>query len=257
MEARTTSIDSFHSHYHTTSFPPLAKLPKAQELQNTRLSDSFKTSLTAPTLVEQPVAGTAQFSNCNMPFSDMPYQREQAAPKFDTADPCSIQSYFEDLDVLFIRHQVSDSSKKKHAAARYTNIKVERLWKSVLSFSDPAHSYEDFTAEIIGMYPEASVEHQYTIPRLQRLVSDHACTPIRSEKELTSYYHQFHILLYNLITMHHIGVLEQARHFLAGFEPSLASDICSRLRAKLPNHFPSDPYKIEDVFQATLHTLQI
>ena len=82
-------------------------------------------------------------------------------------------------------------------------------------------------------------------------------TPIQLEKELTNYYHEFHILSYNLITMHCIGVLEQARHFLAGFKPSLASDICSRLEAKLPNHFPSDPYKIEDVFQAALHTLQI
>ena len=94
----------------------------------------------------------------------MPYRREWAAPKFNTADPCSIQSYFEDLDVLFIRHQVSDSSEKKCAAVRYTNIEVEHLWKLVLSFSDPACSYEDFTVEIIGMYPEASAEHQYTIP---------------------------------------------------------------------------------------------
>jgi len=162
-----TFIDSFHSLYHTTSFPPLAKLPKAQELRNTWLSDSFETSLTAPTLAEQPAAGTAQFPNHNMPLSDMPYWREQAAPKFNAANPCSIQSYFEDLDVLFIRHQVSDSSEKKRTAVRYTNIETECLWKSALSFSDPACSYEDFTAEIIGMYPEASAEHQYTIPRLQ------------------------------------------------------------------------------------------
>ncbi len=252
-----TFIDSFHSLYHTTSFPPLAKLPKAQELRNTQLSDSFKTSPTAPTLVKQPAAGTVQFSDHNMPLSDMPYRHKRAAPKFDTANPCSIQSYFEDLDVLFIRHQVLDSSEKKHTAVRYTDIETEHLWKSALSFSDPACSYEDFTAEIIGMYPKASAEHQYTIPRLQRLVSDQARTLIQSEKELTNYYHQSHIISYNLITMHCIGVLEQAHHFLAGFEPSLASDICSRLEAKLPDHFPSDPYKIEDVFQAALYTLRI
>ncbi len=187
----------------------------------------------------------------------MPYRCEWAALKFNAANPCSIQSYFEDLNVLFIRHQVSDSSEKKRTAVRYTNIEVERLWKLALSFSDPACSYEDFTAEIIGMYPEASAEHQYTIPQLQQLVSDHAHTPIQLEKELTDYYHQFRIISYNLITMCHIGVLEQVRHFLAGFEPSLASDIHSRLEAKLPDHFPSDPYKIEDVFQAALHTLRI
>ncbi|SRR6266404_5320889 len=124
-----------------------------------------------------------------MPYLDMPGQHEWSAPKFDAVDPCSIQSYFEDLDLLFLRHQVLDSLEKKRLAVRYTDIETECLWKSALSFSNPARTYEDFTAEIIGMYPEASAEHQYTIPRLQRLVSDHTHTPIQSEKELTSYYH--------------------------------------------------------------------
>jgi len=102
-----------------------------------------------------------------MPLLDMPCQHEWSAPKFDAVDPCSIQSYFDNLDVLFIRHQVLDSSEKKCAAVRYTDIETERLWKLVLSFSNRACSYEEFIAEIIGMYPEASAEHQYTIPRLQ------------------------------------------------------------------------------------------
>ena len=93
-----------------------------------------------------------------MPYLDLPFRREESAPKFNEAEPCSIWSYFDDLDLLFIRHQVSDDSERKQASVKYTAIEVERLWKSSPSFSDPACSYEDFKAEVFQLYPEASAE---------------------------------------------------------------------------------------------------
>lgn len=109
-----------------------------------------------------------------MPFSDLPFRREASAPRFDPADPCSIWHYFEDLDLLFVRHQVLDDSEKKRAAVNYPATETKHLWKCALSFSDPARSYEDFKAEVIGLYPEASAAVQYTVPSLQQLVSDQA-----------------------------------------------------------------------------------
>ena len=49
---------------------------------------------------------------------------------------------------------------------------------------------------------------------------------------------------------------EQGQQFLAGFQLAFASDIHSRLQLKLPNHFPLNSYRIEDIFQAALYTLR-
>ena len=171
-----------------------------------------------------------------MPYLDLPFRREESAPKFNEAEPCSIWSYFDNLDLLFIRHQVSDDSERKQASVKYTAIEVERLWKSSPSFSDPACSYEDFKVEVFQLYPEASAERQYTISGLQRLISDQARRQISSEQELGKYYRDFCLLSHNLIKMRRIGWQEQARHFLAGLQPSLVSRINLRLKAKLPDH---------------------
>jgi hypothetical protein len=191
-----------------------------------------------------------------MPYFDLPFRREASAPIFDAADPRSILRYFEDLDLLFVRHQVSDDSEKKQAAVNYPAVEVERLWESAFSFADTARSYEDFKAEVIQLYPEASPIHQYSISGLQQLVLDRARAPIRSEQELTRYYQEFRLISHNLITMRRIGVQEQAHHFIAGLEHGMASDIHSRLKAKLVDHCPLDPYRTEDIFDAALYTLR-
>ena len=56
--------------------------------------------------------------------------------------------------------------------------------------------------------------------------------------------------------MCHIGMQEHAHHFLAGFKPCLAFRINSQLKAKLPDYCPLDPYRVEDIYNATLYTLQ-
>jgi hypothetical protein len=126
-----------------------------------------------------------------MSLADMPTRRERTAPSFDDNRPEELDRYFADLDLLFLRHQVSDDSEKKRAAVNYPAIAVERLWKSALSFADTTSSYADFKAEVIQMYPEASPVQQYTISGLQQLVSDYSCAPIRSEQELSRYYQDF------------------------------------------------------------------
>ena len=191
-----------------------------------------------------------------MPYLDLPFRREASAPRFDPADPSSIRQYFADLDLLFDKHQVSDISDRKKAAVNYTDITTERLWKSGVSYSDQAHSYEDFKAEVIQLYPEALEDHQYTIFSLKRLISDRAQTEIRSERELGEYYRGFRLISHHLITKRRLGVPEQGHHFLAGFKPGLASAVHSRLERKLLDHRPLDPYSLEEIYEAALFTLR-
>ena len=57
----------------------------------------------------------------------MPFRRERTAPAFDPAHPCEIERYFDDLEFLFLKHQVSDDQEKKRAAVNYPSVAVEQL----------------------------------------------------------------------------------------------------------------------------------
>jgi hypothetical protein len=102
----------------------------------------------------------------------------------------------------------------------------------------------------------SSAAVQNTVPSLQQLVSNRARIQIRSVQELGKYYREFRLISHNLIKLRRIGVQEQGQHFLAGFEPCLASEIDSQLKIKFLDHCPLDPYRIEDIFDAALYTLR-
>jgi len=183
----------------------------------------------------------------------MPFRRERSAPT-DLTDPCLIFRYFEDLEDLFAKHNISDTQEKKQAAVYYPSVKVEALWKTTLTFSDPTYSYEDFKVKIIALYLEA--EPQHTLEELEKLVADRARTPIRSREELGEYNRNFLLVLHFLISKDRISWIDQSHYFLASFEPILAMAIRSQLERKFPDHFPVDPYKTEDIYTAALNALE-
>jgi hypothetical protein len=173
-----------------------------------------------------------------MPFQDLPSRREESAPIFDGSDPCEIECYFDNLEFLFLKHCISDDSEKKHAAVRYPGLAPEQLWKTALAFSDPTCTYEEFKAEVIALYPEATAEHEYTRARFEQLVSDRTRTEIHSETELGEFYPAFLLTSRILISKGRLGVPEQAHGFLGSFEPRLGTAIRSRLERTFPDHFP-------------------
>ncbi len=132
---------------------------------------------------------------------------------------------------------------------------MERLWKTARAFGDPVRSYKDFKAEVIALYPEATVAQEYSLADFDRLVTDRTHTPIHSEIELGAYYRDFLIISRFLIVKGRISVQMQARTFLASFEPHLATAIHSRLERKFLDHFPDDLYDTEDIYNAALYAL--
>ncbi len=69
-------------------------------------------------------------------------------------------------------------------AIDYPSVAVQLLWKTACAFGGPARSYEDFKAEVIALYPEATAAQGYTLANLDRLVSDPVRMPIRTEMGL-------------------------------------------------------------------------
>jgi hypothetical protein len=186
-----------------------------------------------------------------MPIQDLPYRREDSAPRFDPADPSAIERYFDDLEFLFLKHSVSDNQEKKRAAVNYPCVVTERLWKSARAFSNPACPYEDFKAEIITLYPEAKAAHEYTRAQFDQLVSDRARTPIRSETELGEYFRKFLLISRFLISKGRLGAPEQSYALMASLGPSLSVAVRTRLQLMYPDHFLDDPYDADTIYDAT------
>ena len=190
-----------------------------------------------------------------MPYFDLPFRRERSAPVLDASDTSAIWRYFEDLEVLFARHRVSDDAEKKRAATRYPSIEVERLWQCACAFSDPARTYEDFKEEVIRMYPEISRDRMHTLADLEEAVGQAARKDIRSEEDLGAYYRHFLCISRYLIDRGRLAPIEQSRAFLRGFRPPLEAQVRERLQAKFLDHIPGDPYATDDVFDAARFVL--
>ena len=190
-----------------------------------------------------------------MPYFDLPFRRERSAPVLDASDTSAIWRYFEDLEVLFVRHRVSDDAEKKRAATRYPSIEVERLWQCARAFSDPARTYEDFKEEVIRMYPEISRDRMHTLADLEEAVGQAARKDIRSEEDLGAYYRHFLRISRYLIDRGRLAPIEQSRAFLRGFRPAPAAQVRERLQAKFLDHIPGDPYATDDVFDAARFVL--
>jgi hypothetical protein len=190
-----------------------------------------------------------------MPYSNLPFWRERSAPVLDASDLSMIWRYFEDLEVLFARHRVSDDAEKKRAATRYPSLEVECLWQSAHALSDPACTYADFKEEVLQLYPEIARDRMHTLADLEKAVRQAARKDIWSEAELGAYYRRFCLVSRYLIERGRLLLIEQSRAFLRGFRPSLEAQIREQLREKFLDHIPGDPYATDDVFDAARFVL--
>ena len=73
--------------------------------------------------------------------------------------------------------------------------------------------------------------------------------------ELRAYYRDFLVVSHLLIAKGCISMQMQAHTFLVSFELHLATTVHSRLERKFPNHYPDDPYKTDNIYDAALYAL--
>ena len=105
--------------------------------------------------------------------------------------------------------------------------------------------------EILRLYLEA----ENFLGDLERLVSDHAHSPIRSMMEFSEFYHLFLLASHPLFSKGHLSMLMEVCQFLVGFEPWLGSLVCTQLQRKFPDHFPEDLYSLDLIYDAALYAL--
>ncbi|KAJ2970027.1 hypothetical protein NUW54_g12827 [Trametes sanguinea] len=58
-----------------------------------------------------------------------------------------------------------------------------------------------------------------------------------------------------LISQNRLSTSEQSRLFVRGIAQPLWGQVSQRLQLKLPDHYPEDPYKLDDVYNAAKFVL--
>ena len=177
-----------------------------------------------------------------MPLADLPTRREESAPSFLNDQPEELVRYFDDLNILFIRHNVTDQQDCKQAACMYTSIRTEQLWKTTAAWLDQAQTYEDFKTEVLKLYPGALGDRTHTLQELEWTVERYVRIGIQSAAELGEYYRQYLLITRYLIAKNSMSTLEQSRGFFRSLQPTLKVRVQERLQQKFIDHFPDDPY---------------
>src|SRR6266852_4937599 len=114
-----------------------------------------------------------------------------------------------------------------------------------------AMTYAEFKQAILELYPGSENECKWSDVDLMNLVEESTCTGMHSLGDLGDYYRQFLTLTAFLHAKGQLSKNEQNCRFTAGFQLELWNCISMQLQLKFPNHYPDDPYSLEDTQAAT------
>jgi hypothetical protein len=184
----------------------------------------------------------------------MPACGHLTAPKFDPTQPRELRRYFNELDMLFTACSITDSDQMKRHACRYLDIDLAKLWESVPEFATGV-SFNNFRTAIHKLYPSSENNHKWLISDMDKLVSEQLHISIFDASDLGMYYRSFYNITQFLCMKNRILEAEQSRAFVRGFQPGLWTRIEQRLKLKLPDHYPNDPYNLEEIHKAAKFVL--
>ncbi|THH11446.1 hypothetical protein EW146_g8045 [Bondarzewia mesenterica] len=178
----------------------------------------------------------------------MPACGDCTAPTFDTKQPRELCRYFTDLEFHFTRSEVTNDEEKKTHACRFLDVDTCELWQSLAKYADAAKTYEDFKSVIYKLYPGAAKEdRKWSIADMDKLIGERSRIGILYIGDLGEYHRQFLNITTFLIAKKCLSIPEQSRAFARGFHPELWARVSQCLQLKSPDHFPDDPYDIQEV----------
>jgi len=184
----------------------------------------------------------------------MPARGHSTAPKFDPTKPRELRRFFDELELLFAACNVTDSDLMKKHACIYVDIDSAELWESL-----PQHatgvSFGEFQKAIHKLYPGSEDDRKWTISDMDKVVGEQLRIGIFDANDLGMYYRSFFNITHFLRTKNRISEAEQSRAFVRGFQPALWTRIARRLELKHPDHYPDDPYPLDDMHEAARFVL--
>jgi hypothetical protein len=184
----------------------------------------------------------------------MPARGHATAPKFDPKQPRELRRYFDDLELLFANCNITNEADMKKHARRYLDIDSSDLWE-ILPECDAIYSFEDFAKAVYKLYPGSEDDYRWSIADMEGLIAAQHCTGIADTNTLGIYYRHFRTITQFLLSKNRLSEAEQSRAFARGFPTDLWQHIACRLELKFPDHYPDDPYPLEDVHDAAKFVL--
>jgi hypothetical protein len=90
---------------------------------------------------------------------------------------------------------------------------------------------------------------------MDKLIGEQLCLGTLTLAKLGTYHRSFFSITQYLIDKNRLSTSEQSRAFLRGFHSGLRTHIIHRLEIKLPDHFPDDPYTMQEILEAAKFVL--
>ncbi|KAF8205181.1 hypothetical protein K438DRAFT_1579517, partial [Mycena galopus ATCC 62051] len=185
----------------------------------------------------------------------MPARTDRIAPVFNSQQPRDLRRYFNDLDFLLSRSHITDDFEKKFHTTRFLSLNDQELWELVPEFADPAASFEQFTAAIFRLYPEANPDRRYSIADLDALVTAHSRITPYSRASFLEFCRRFLLISAYLRTKNRLSAHEQSLSFIRSIPPRILPHVQQRLCIRCPDIHPHDPYPLADLRDAIDLTL--
>ena len=80
------------------------------------------------------------------------------------------------------------------------------------------------------------------------LIGQHVQIGIATPGDLGDYFCEFLLITQHVISKNRMEISEQSQAFLHGFLQDLPQKVMQRLQLKKPDHFPLDPYDLDDIY---------
>jgi hypothetical protein len=144
----------------------------------------------------------------------MPLRNERIAPVFDGSKPRELTRFFEDLEILMTRAQITDQQEMKKQVLRYVDFDTEQIWKTFTEYTDNTSAYQKFKDAILTHYPDASGDFIYSLRDMDQLIGERQRIGITTTQDLSAYHLQFIAITIWLISKGQLGDLEQQRAYV-------------------------------------------
>jgi hypothetical protein len=124
----------------------------------------------------------------------MPTCGHATAPTFNPSQPRELRRYFNKLEMLFQRCNITDSKEMKKHACCYVNIDTSELWESIAKYL-PTVSFNNFHIAVHKLYPGSEDDCKWSIADMDKLVGEQLCVGIYDENKLGLYFQSFYNIM--------------------------------------------------------------
>ncbi|KIK62752.1 hypothetical protein GYMLUDRAFT_242398 [Collybiopsis luxurians FD-317 M1] len=156
----------------------------------------------------------------------MPVHNERNAPKWDSKNDDWLLTFFKDFKIAADATGISnDNAKMKTESLHYIDLGACHFWKTLPSFNDNAKTWEAFKKEVIGNYPDAKENPDYTVKDLKKVIMKFSKSGISSLKDMASYYRAFNTISHSLLAESILASVQADKLYISVFSKTFRHDL--------------------------------